>query len=166
MCGNTYNQPELDYAILPGFGGAGELRRLGLGDSLIFELFDAGLTADRAHQVGLSNGVFENENEALRRGYERARQMAKDPPYSRALFKKQLARGTPPLDDEALARETGETFNPRKNPYCKAGLLKLLDRGGRVPPIDYTVNGVELPGWLYPTDSALAEPPAAKGGAE
>jgi 3-hydroxyacyl-CoA dehydrogenase/enoyl-CoA hydratase/carnithine racemase len=164
---NTYNQPELDYAILPGFGGPFELRRLGLGDSLIFELFDQGMTADRAHQVGLSNAVFDDEHDALRRGYERARQMAKDPPYSRALFKKELARGAPPLDDEALARETGETFNPRKNPYIRSGLLKLLDRGGRVPPIDYAVNGVELPGWRYPTDTGLAEPqsPAPTGGA-
>lgn len=158
---NTYNQPELDYAILPGFGGAGELRRLGLGDSLIFELFDQGMTADRAHQVGLCNGVFDDEAEALRRGYERARQMAKDPPYSRALFKKELARG---IDDEALARETGETFNPRKNPYIRAGLLKLLDRGGKTPPIDYTVNGVELPGWKYPAESGLAESGPTHGG--
>lgn len=158
---NTYNQPELDYAILPGFGAAGELRRLGLGDSLIFELFDQGFTADRAHQVGLSNAVFDDEHEALRRAYERARQMAKDPPYSRALFKKQLARTAhagPSGDDEALARETGEAFNPRKNPYIKMGLLKLLDRSGRVPPIDYTVNGIDLPGWRYPTDGPLADP--------
>ncbi len=152
---NTYNQPEIDYAILPGFGGPGELRRLGLGDSLIFELFDQGMTADRAHQVGLCNGVFDDESEALRRGYERARQMAKDPPYSRALFKKELARG---IDDAALAHETGETFNPSKNPYIRTGLLKLLDRSGKIPPTDYTVNGVELPGWRYPSNNCLAEP--------
>jgi enoyl-CoA hydratase/carnithine racemase len=105
----TYNQPELDYAILPGFGAVSELKRLGLGDSLIFELFDQGMTADRAFQVGLSNGVFDDELEALQRAFERARLMAKDAPYSRALFKHELARGA---DDEALARETGETFNP------------------------------------------------------
>jgi 3-hydroxyacyl-CoA dehydrogenase/enoyl-CoA hydratase/carnithine racemase len=143
----TYNQPELDYAILPGFGAAGELRRLGFGDSIIFEIFDQGMTAERAWQVGLSNGIFADELEALRRAYERARQMAKDAPYSRALFKKELARG---IDDEALARETGETFDPRRNPYIKSGLLRLLDRGGRTPPIDYAVNGIELPGWKYP----------------
>jgi 3-hydroxyacyl-CoA dehydrogenase/enoyl-CoA hydratase/carnithine racemase len=160
----TYNQPEIDYAILAGFGGPGELRRLGLGDSHVFELFDQGMTADRAYQVGLCNGVFDDEHEALRRGYERARQMAKDPPYSRALFKKELARG---IDDAALARETGETFNPSKNPYIRTGLLKLLDRSGKTPPIDYTVNGVELPGWSYPlpnTNNRLAEPkPAGRG---
>lgn len=148
----NYNQPELHYAILPGFGAAGELRRLGLGDSLIFELFDQGLTADRAHQVGLSNAVFDDELEALARGYERARQMAKDPPYSRALFKMELARG---IDDEGLARETGETFNPRKNPYINAGLLKLLDRGGRGPRMNYEVNGVNLPGWQYPSEATF-----------
>jgi 3-hydroxyacyl-CoA dehydrogenase/enoyl-CoA hydratase/carnithine racemase len=150
----TFNQPELHYAILPGFGAAGELRRLGFGDSVIFELFDQGMTADRAHQIGLSNAVFEEDLEALRRGYERARQMAKDPPYSRALFKKELGRG---IDDEALARETGETFNPHRNPYIRTGLLKLLDRGAeRMPPMDYEVNGVELPGWEYPDDDAIA----------
>lgn len=157
----TYNQPELHYAILPGFGAAGELRRLGFGDSIIFEIFDQGLTADRAHQLGLSAAVFDDEHEALRRGYERARQMAKDPPYSRALFKKELARG---IDDEALAKETGETFNPRKNPYISTGLLKLLDRSppppgsARKSAMTYAVNGVELPGWQYPSNTTHTAP--------
>ncbi|MEK7710347.1 MAG: 3-hydroxyacyl-CoA dehydrogenase NAD-binding domain-containing protein [Planctomycetota bacterium] len=151
---NTYNQPELDYAILPGFAAVGELKRLGMGDSVIFELFDQGLTADRAFQVGLSNGVFDDELEALRRGYERARGMAKDAPYSRALFKRELSRGA---DDEALARETGEVFNPRKNPFIRAGLLALLDRRGKAPPMDYGCTNVRLPGWEYPDESGIAE---------
>jgi 3-hydroxyacyl-CoA dehydrogenase len=149
----TYNQPELDYAILGGFGAAGELKRLGLGDSAIFELFDQGLTADRAYQVGLSNDVFDDELEALRRGYERARMMAKDAPYARALFKQQLARG---IDDEALAQETGETFDPRKNPFISTGLLTLLDRGARPPKMDYACRDTSLPGWQYPADSDQA----------
>ncbi|MFH1749210.1 MAG: 3-hydroxyacyl-CoA dehydrogenase NAD-binding domain-containing protein [Planctomycetota bacterium] len=156
---NTYNQPELDYAILGGFGAAGELKRLGLGDSVICEVFDEGLTADRAYQVGLSNGVFDSELEALRRGYERARLMAKDAPYSRALFKQQLARG---IDDEALARETGEIFNPRKNPFISTGLLALLDRGARAPQMNYACQEVELPGWHYPIENGLADPDAAE----
>ena len=150
---NTYNQPELDYAILPGFGAAGELQRLGMGHSIIFEIFDQGLTADRAYQVGLSNGVYETEHEALQRGYERARQMAKDAPYSRALFKKELARG---VDDEALAHDTGETFNPRKNPFIRSGLLKLLDRNARAPHMDYACADTELPGWQYPNGKGIA----------
>jgi 3-hydroxyacyl-CoA dehydrogenase/enoyl-CoA hydratase/carnithine racemase len=150
---NTYNQPELDYAILPGFGAAGELKRLGMGDSVIFELFDQGLTADRAWQVGLSNGVFDEEFEALRRGYERARLMARDAPYSRALFKKELARGA---DDEALARETAETFDPAKNPFIRTGLLALLDRGGAPARIDYACRDTPLPGWTYPAGDGLA----------
>ena len=168
---NTYNQPELDYAILGGFGATGELKRLGLGDSVIIELFDQGLTADRAHQVALSNGVFDDELEALRRGYERARLMAKDAPYSRALFKQQLARG---IDDEALARETGEIFNPKKNPFVSTGLLALLDRGARAPKMDYSCKDKHLPGWQYPTENGMVdldvvdEPdaagPAQKGG--
>ena len=85
-----------------------------MGDSVIFEMFDQGMTANRAYQVGLSNGVFDSELEALRRGYERARLMAKDAPYSRALFKQELARGA---NDDALAEDTGATFNPKKNPY-------------------------------------------------
>jgi len=155
---NTYNQPELDYAILGGFGAAGELKRLGLGDSVIIELFDQGLTADRAYQVGLSNGVFDSELEALRRGYERARLMAKDAPYSRALFKQQLARGA---DDEALARETGEVFNPRKNPFISTGLLALLDRGARAPKMNYACHHTPLPGWRYPADNGMADLDAA-----
>jgi 3-hydroxyacyl-CoA dehydrogenase/enoyl-CoA hydratase/carnithine racemase len=151
---NTYNQPELDYAILGGFGAAGELVRLGMGDSVIFEMFDQGITADRAYQVGVSNGVFDEELEALRRGYERARLMAKDAPYSRALFKQQLAQGA---DDEALAIETGEVFNPRKNPFISTGLLGLLDRGARAPKMDYSCRDAELPGWQYPTDGGMVD---------
>ncbi len=144
---NVYNQPELDYAILPGFGGANEMKRIGMGDSIIFETFDQGLTADRAYQVGVSNGCFDDEFEALRRGYEQVRQMAKDAPYSRALFKHQLARDA---DDAILGIETGEVFNPAKNPFIDSGLLKLLDRAARPPKMNYCCNGVTLPGWCYP----------------
>ena len=160
---NTYNQPELDYAILGGFGAAGELKRLGLGDSAVCEVFDQSMTADRAYQVGLSNGVFDDELEALRRGYERARLMAKDAPYSRALFKQQLARG---IDDEALAKETGEVFNPKKNPFVSIGLLALLDRGGRAPKMDYACADAELPGWSYPKDNGLVDTDAVEESSE
>ena len=156
---NTYNQPELDYAILGGFGAAGEMKRLGMGDSVIIEVFDQGMTADRAYQVGLSNGVFDEELEALRRGYERARLMAKDAPYSRALFKKQLARD---IDDEALVKETGEVFNPKKNPFISTGLLALLDRGARAPKMNYACGDAELPGWEYPTGDGMADMDAAE----
>ena len=137
----------------------GELKRLGLGDSVIFELFDQGMTADRAYQVSLSNGVFDGELEALRRGYERARLMAKDAPYSRALFKQQLARG---IDDEALVRETGEVFNPKKNPFVSTGLLALLDRGARAPKMDYSCKDAELPGWHYPAEDGMVDPDATE----
>ncbi len=156
---NTYNQPELDYAILAGFGAAGELKRLGMGDSIVMEIFDQGMTADRAYQVGLSNGVFDEELDALRRGYERARLMAKDAPYSRALFKQQLARGA---DDSALARETGEAFNPKKNPFVSTGLLALLDRGARAPRMDYSCENTVLPGWHYPTENGMTGPGASE----
>ena len=155
---NTYNQPELDYAILGGFGAAGELKRLGMGDSVVIEVFDQGMTADRAYQVGLSNGVFDDELEALRRGHERARLMAKDAPYSRALFKRQLARGA---DDEALARETGEVFNPKKNPFVSTGLLALLDRGARAPKMNYVCQDAKLPGWSYPDENGMVDVDAA-----
>jgi 3-hydroxyacyl-CoA dehydrogenase/enoyl-CoA hydratase/carnithine racemase len=150
---NTYNQPELDYAILPGFGAAGELQRLGMGDSVIFEMFDQGMTADRAYQVGLSNGVFDDELDALRRGYDRARNMAKDAPYSRALFKEELQRGA---DDKALAHDTGEIFNPKKNPFIETGLLALLDRGGKRVQMNYACGDTKLPGWCYPDGDGLA----------
>ncbi|MFQ5491073.1 MAG: hypothetical protein ACE5GE_10155, partial [Phycisphaerae bacterium] len=94
------------------------------------------------------------QHQALRRGYERARLMAKDAPYSRALFKKELARGA---DDEALAAETGETFNPRKNPFVSTGLLALLDRRARGPKMSYSCEGTQLPGWNYPAENGLAD---------
>ncbi len=121
-----------------------------MGDSVIFEIFDQGMTADRAYQVGLSNGVFDDELDALERGYERARNMAKDAPYSRALFKKELARGA---DDAELARETGEIFNPKKNKFISTGLLALLDRGARAPKMDYNCQDTPLPGWTYPIEN-------------
>ncbi len=151
---NTYNQPELVYAILGGFGAVGELRRLGMGDSVICEVFDQGVTAGRAYQVGLCNGLYDDELEALRRGYERARMMAKDAPYSRALFKQQLARG---VDDEALAIETGEIFNPKKNPFIRMGLLALLDRGARAPKMNYACLDTVLPGWRYPNENGMVD---------
>ena len=80
--------------------------------------------------------------------------MAKDAPYSRALFKRELARDA---DDETLAQETGEIFNPNKNPYIRTGLLALLDRGQRVPPMDYSCREVNLPGWEYPTENGMAD---------
>ncbi len=151
---NNYNQPELDYAILAGFGAAGELKRLGMGDSVVFEIFDQGITADRAYQVGLSNAVFDDELEGLRHAYERARNMAKDAPYSRALFKQELSRVA---DDEALAKETGETFNPEKNPFISTGLLALLDRGAKLPKMNYSCADTELPGWSYPAENGATE---------
>ncbi len=149
-----YNQPELDYAILPGFAGASELKRIGVGHSGAYELFDQGLTATRAYQIGLSNGLFDDELEALRRGYEQARQMAKDAPYSRALFKAQLSREQ---DDASLAQETGEVFDPRKNPYINSGLVRLLDRGARPPKMNYACKDIDLPGWEYPRKSGMAD---------
>ena len=115
---STYNQPELDYAILPGFGAAGELKRLGMGDSVTFEIFYQGMTAQRTHQVALSNSVF---------------------------------------DDEQLARETGETFNPNKNPFVRTGLLALLDRGAKADRTNYACRDTELPGWTYPAESGMAD---------
>ena len=95
----------------------------------------------------MSNSVYDDELEALRRAYERARTMAKDAPYSRALFKLELARGA---DDEALARETAEIFNPKKNPFVSTGLLALLDRQSKGPKMDYACGSIHLPGWEYP----------------
>jgi hypothetical protein len=79
-----------------------------------------------------------------------------------------VARG---IDDEVLAKETGEVFNPRKNPFVSTGLLALLDRGARAPKMNYTCLNTELPGWRYPTDDGLVDPDAveessADGGAE
>ncbi len=144
----NYNQPELEYAILAGFGGVQELRRLGMGDSVIDELFLQGMTGTRAYQVGLSNGVGDDEHALLEKAYEIARLRQKyAAPYSVALYEQQKARAfRHGIDDEALVRETGETFNPDVNPYVSTGLLRLLNMGGKNPPMDPTPRGV-LPGW-------------------
>jgi enoyl-CoA hydratase/carnithine racemase len=145
---NTYNQPEIDYAILGGFGAVQELRRLGFGDSVIDEVFLQGLTANRAYQIGLANGISGDEFELLENAFEIARLKCKyAAPYSAALYnlqkKNAFAEG---CNDERLADETGETFNPEKNPYVATGLLRLLNLGGQNPRMDLTVKG-DLPGW-------------------
>ncbi|MFC1851688.1 3-hydroxyacyl-CoA dehydrogenase NAD-binding domain-containing protein [candidate division CSSED10-310 bacterium] len=144
----NYNQPEIEYAILGGFAACQELRRLGFGDSLMDELFLQGLTATRAHQLGLSNGISEDEFELLEKAYEVARMKSKfAAPYSVALYNLQKKNAFyEGCNDERLVKECGETFNPAKNPYVDTGLLRLLNMGGRNPQMDLTVRGT-LPGW-------------------
>ncbi|MCK9423408.1 MAG: 3-hydroxyacyl-CoA dehydrogenase NAD-binding domain-containing protein [Bacteroidales bacterium] len=144
----NYNQPEIEYGILGGFGAVQELVRLGFGESLIDELFLQGLTATRAYELGLSNGVGEDEYELLERAFELARLKQKYAvPYAVALYnlqkKNAFAEGH---NDERLTRETGETFNPAKNPYISTSLLRLLNIGGQNPPLNLAVQG-NLPGW-------------------
>jgi 3-hydroxyacyl-CoA dehydrogenase/enoyl-CoA hydratase/carnithine racemase len=144
----NYNQPEIEFAILGGFGAVQELRRLGFGDSLIDEIFLQGLTATRAFDLGLANGVSDDEHDLLVKAYEVARLKQRyAAPYSVALYNLQkrnsLKEG---VDDERLVRETGETFNPEKNLYVAIGLLRLLNMGGRNPRMDLSVRG-DLPGW-------------------
>ena len=144
----------IEYAILPGFGAVQELRRLGFGDSIIDELFLQGLTATRAYQIGISNGISKNEYDLLERAYEICRLKQKfAAPYSVALYNQQkkdaFEQG---IDDERLTHETGETFNPDKNSYILTGLLRLLNMGGKNPPMDLTPRG-ELPGWKNIYDS-------------
>jgi 3-hydroxybutyryl-CoA dehydrogenase len=154
----NYNQPEIEYGILGGFGAVQELVRLGFGESLIDELFLQGLTATRAYELGLSNGISEDEFELLERAFELARLKQKNAvPYSVALFnlqkKNAFAEG---CDDERLTRECGETFNPAKNPYVSTALLRLLNMGGQNPPVDLSVQG-KLPGWQNNYDKLYVE---------
>ena len=125
-----------------------ELVRLGFGESLIDELFIQGLTATRAHELGLSNSVSDNEYELLEKAFELARLKQKYAvPYAVALYnlqkKNAFAEG---CNDDRLTRETGETFNPAKNPYISTALLRLLNIGGNNPPLNLEVRG-NLPGW-------------------
>jgi hypothetical protein len=154
----NYNQPEIEYAILAGFGAIQELIRLGFGESVIDELFLQGLTAQRAHDLGLSNGVGENESDLLEKAFEVARLKQKYAvPYSVALYNLQKKHAfLEGCNDERLAKETGETFNPAKNPYISTGLLRLLNMGGQNPPVDLSVRG-KLPGWENTYDQ-LYEP--------
>jgi 3-hydroxyacyl-CoA dehydrogenase/enoyl-CoA hydratase/carnithine racemase len=145
---NNYNQPEIEYAILGGFGAVQELVRLGFGESLIDELFLQGMTATRAYMLGLSNHVSENESDLLEKAYEVARLKQKFAvPYSVALYNLQKKNAfNEGVNDERLTAECGETFNPAKNPYISTGLLRLLNMGGKNPALDLSVQG-ELPGW-------------------
>lgn len=145
---NNYNQPEIEYAILGGFGAVQELVRLGFGESLIDEMFLQGMTANRAYMLGLSNFVSDNEFALLEKAFEVARLKQKFAvPYSVALYnlqkKNALNEG---VNDERLTKECAETFNPAKNAYITTGLLRLLNMGGKNPAIDLSVRG-ELPGW-------------------
>jgi len=144
----NYNQPEIEYGILGGFGAVQELVRLGFGDSLIDELFLQGLTANRAYELGLSNGISEDEYELLERAFELVRLKQKFAiPYSVALYNLQKKNAfTEGCNDERLTHETGEVFNPSKNQYISTALLRLLNMGGKNPPLNLSVQG-KLPGW-------------------
>ncbi len=151
---NNYNQPEIEYAILGGFGAIQELIRLGFGESVIDELFLQGFTAKRAYELGLSNGISEGEFDLLEKAFEVARLKQKFAvPYSVALYnlqkKKAMLEG---CNDDQLTKDTGEVFNPDKNPYISTGLLRLLNMGGNNPPLDLSVRG-KLPGWENNYDS-------------
>jgi 3-hydroxyacyl-CoA dehydrogenase/enoyl-CoA hydratase/carnithine racemase len=144
----NYNQPEIEYGILGGFGAVQELVRLGFGESLIDELFLQGLTATRAYELGLSNGTGDDEYELLERAFELARLKQKYAvPYAVALYnlqkKNAFAEG---CNDDRLTKECGETFNPAKNPYISGALLRLLNIGGQNPSLNLAVQG-RLPGW-------------------
>ena len=149
----NYNQPEIDYAILGGFGAVQELVRLGFGESIIDELFLQGLTAKRAYQLGLANGISESEYELLEKAYELARMKQKFAvPYSVALYNKQKKQAMlEGCNDDKLVEDTGITFNPDKNPYISTGLLRLLNMGGKNPSLDLSVRG-NLPGWTNSFD--------------
>jgi 3-hydroxybutyryl-CoA dehydrogenase len=144
----NYNQPEIEYAILGGFGAVQELVRLGFGDSVIDEMFYQGMTAERAYQIGLSNGIGDDEYELLERAFEIARMKQKySYPYSAALYNMQKKEAFyNGCNDDKLTKDTGETFNPDKNPYINNGLLRLLNMGGRNPQPELEVKG-KLPGW-------------------
>ena len=152
----NYNQPEINYAILAGFGGVQELRRLGFGDSTIDEIFMQGLTATRAHQLGLSNGITDEPYKLLEKAYETARVNQKfAAPYSSALYHQQKKNAfADGIDDARIVKETSETFNPEKNRYISTGILRLLNLGGKNPPMDLSVQG-ELPGWKNDYDSLI-----------
>jgi len=155
----NYNQPEIEYGILGGFGAVQELVRLGFGESLIDELFLQGLTPTRAYELGLSNGISEDEYELLEKAFELARLKQKYAvPYAVALYnlqkKNAFAEG---CNDERLTRETGETFNPSKNPYISSALLRLLNIGGQNPPLNLTPAG-KLPGWENNYDTLYDHP--------
>lgn len=151
---NNYNQPEIEYAILGGFGAVQELVRLGFGESFIDELFLQGMTARRAYQLGLSNYIAEDEFELLEKAFEVARLRQKFAvPYSVALYNLQKKNAfNEGVNDAQLTKETGETFNPAKNPYVSTGLLRLLNMGGKNPSLDLSVQGT-LPGWVNNYDT-------------
>lgn len=144
----NYNQPEIDYAILGGFGAVQELRRLGMGDSIIDEIFLQGMRATRAYQVGLSNGLSEDEHRLLETAYAVARTRQKySAPYSVALYNLQKRNAfLEGSNDARLASEAAQAFDPDKNPYVSTGLLRLLNRNGKNPSMDLSVRG-KLPGW-------------------
>ena len=112
------------------------------------------MTATRAYELGLSNGVSEDEFELLEKAFELARLKQKYAvPYAVALYnlqkKNALAEG---CNDDQLTRECGETFNPEKNPYISTALLRLLNIGGQNPPVNLAPQG-KLPGWVNNYDN-------------
>jgi enoyl-CoA hydratase len=86
-------QPEVNLAVIPGFGGTQRLaRRVGIGRARELVYTGAMLTADKALAMGLVNEVFPGEA-LLDEAKKRARTIAEKGPLAVAAAKRVLLRG-------------------------------------------------------------------------
>lgn len=99
--------PEINLGLLPGMGGTQRLPRL-IGKAKAMELLTTGRTisVEEAHQIGLVNEVFEEEN-FFDRVLEYARQFVAPAKASKAvgLIKRSVQTGLEIPQAEALALE-------------------------------------------------------------
>jgi enoyl-CoA hydratase/carnithine racemase len=99
--------PEINLGLLPGMGGTQRLPRL-IGKARAMELLTTGKTisVDEAHEIGLVNHVFEEEN-FFEKVIEYARQFVAPAKASRAvgLIKRSVQTGYEIPQAEALALE-------------------------------------------------------------
>ncbi|MBI2548895.1 hypothetical protein HYW21_06105 [Candidatus Woesearchaeota archaeon] len=141
----AFVQPEEGLGILMGYNGARRLNEL-ISESGAREVIHLGVSAERAHQLGLVHGVFATEQELLVRSYEAARQLAKSPPYSAALTNLQFGH---PSTTAEIGAQCRDALDPGINPWV-TGFEVLLSKGVRRPVHDYNSRGTDLPGWTPP----------------
>lgn len=102
----SFAQPEVNLAILPGFGGSQRLsRKIGLNRALELTMTGQSIKAKEALEIGLINHVYPAET-LLPTGLELAQSLVHKSPYALAAIKSLLHKGSEAPLDQALSLES------------------------------------------------------------
>jgi enoyl-CoA hydratase len=120
--------PEVSLGIIPGYGGTQRLPRI-VGEGRALELILTGdpITADRAYEIGLVNGVFAPE-ELSEKVASVAVKILSRGPIATALAKEAVYRGGAMSMEEGLALESDLFGVISSTDEMREGLRAFLDK--------------------------------------